>query len=157
MYICSDCGKVFEDEEVLNVEKNDRISGNVFLCRPIRCGSYCELEDCTCGGELEKAMPCENCGSWVEDGNCLCKDCLEEYKTLDTALEIGGDWDDCVSLNGFLLYFYSREDIELILLDAIRNESVEKVKRAIEKYCNEDKDCFKECAERKWREEKSSI
>lgn len=154
MYICPDCGRTYEDEEVVSVYKEDHISGNVFLCRPITCESFVEVADCDCGCELEKAVPCENCGSWVEDGNTLCEDCLQEYKTIDVALDIGGEWDGCVSLNGFMLSFYSREDIEQILLDSIRNESEEKVRRAVEKYCNEDKECFKECAERKWKEER---
>ena len=157
MYICLDCGKVFENEEVEYSNENEGLNVDSFLGRPIRCESFIEVEDCTCGGIVEKAIPCENCGAWIPELNTLCDECLEKYKTLDTALDIGGEWDGNISLNGFLLSFYSRDDIEQILLDSIRNEREEKVRNAVERYCNEDKECFKECAERKWREEKSYI
>ena len=132
MYICQECGKVYEKKS------------HNFECEK-------------CGEKLEKAVPCENCGAWVAETNCLCDNCLEKYKTLDVALDIGGEWSGCISLNGFLISFYSRKDIEQILFDSIRNERQERVNKAVERYCNEDKECFKECAERKWNEEKSSI
>lgn len=149
MYICKDCWKIYDDEEVETCYECESSRKNVFVV-----GSCVKVDDCICGGELVKAVHCERCGSWVEVGNSLCEDCLEEYKTLETALDIGEEWDGCISLNGFLLSFYSREDIEQILLDCIRNEDEEKVNRAVERYCKEDKECFKECAEKAWREER---
>lgn len=157
MYICESCGKIFEEDEICEIQKEEHIFGDFSISRTItKCFSE-GLSYCGCGGDIVKAVHCEKCDSFVPKGNFVCEDCLEEYKTLDVALDIGEEWDGVVSLNGFLLSFYSREDIEQILLDSIRNEREEKVKRAVERYCNEDKECFKECAERKWREEKSYI
>lgn len=148
MYICSYCGKTFEDEEVETVESEESIVVDGYSCRTF------VLSSCTCGRELEKASICQKCGAPVEEGYSLCEICLEEYKTVDVALEIGEEWDGCITLNGFLLSYYSREDIEQILLDSIRNESVDKVQKAVSRYCEEDKECFRECAEKKWKEQR---
>ena len=148
MYICSYCGKTFEDEEVETVESAESIVVDGCSCRTF------VLSSCTCGRELEKTSMCEKCGEPVEEGYSLCETCLEEYKTVDIALEIGGEWDGCINLNGFLLSFYSCEDIEQILLDSLRNERVDKVQKAVSKYLEEDKECFRECAEKKWKEER---
>ena len=149
MYICEDCGKIYENNEV-EYNPNEGLNGDypdVF--------NTIYVENCDCGGALVEAKECHCCGEWISaNGYDYCKDCLEEHKNLDTMLEIGADWENNISLNGFLTSAFTKEDIEQILIDALKNGEKEKLVKAINKYCEEDIEYFWGVAEKKWKEEK---
>lgn len=153
MYICTDCGKVFEDWEVITEVENpygeEHCGLGVPRTRFIRIDT-----ECLCGGEIVKAKECERCGEFTAEYRDLCFNCYDEYKTLDTVLEIGAEWECTVPLNGFLLSAFTKEDIEQILIDTLKNSEKEKLDKAIDKYCEEDIEYFRGYAERKWKEEK---
>ena len=150
MYICTDCGKVFEDWEV---EREDSTYGEEHcgLGAPITRFMRIDTE-CSCGGEIVKAKECERCGEFTAEYNDLCLNCYDEYKTLDSVLEIGAEWEENVSLNGFLLSAFTKEEIECVLLYALKEHK--NVKHFVDKYCEDDIEYFRGYAERKWNEEK---
>lgn len=128
MFICIDCGKTYEDYEV-------------------------ETTECECGGELVEAYRCKKCYNWTPIHRPICMDCLNEYKTVETMLEIGSDWEEQISLNGFLVSAFTKEDIERILTDALKSKKVDEIKKEVDKYCDDDIVYFMEVAERKCKEE----
>lgn len=155
MYICVDCGKTYEDYEVETVEELPYGEEHCGLGKPLYNLKRTVIEDeCDCGGEIVKAKPCEKCYSWTAENKTFCLDCLNEHKTLDTMLEIGADWEEKISLNGFLMSAFTKEDIEQILIDTLKNGEKEKLDKAINKYCEDDMEYFWGVAEKKCREEK---
>jgi hypothetical protein len=152
VYICEDCGKLVEEEpcEVEHCSLSDEFPDyTVPQKTPI---------ECSCGGEFVEAVQCKNCGEYfANDYISICQSCRDDYRNLDTVLEIGSDWENKISLNGFLMTVFTKEDIELILLDTLKNFGEDKVKEAVDKYCEDDIDYFWRHAEKKWKEEKSSI
>lgn len=155
MYICKDCGKNYEDYEVESIEELPYGEEHCGLGKPLYPlkRTYIESE-CGCGGEIVKAKPCENCYSWTAEGRDFCIDCLEEHKTIDTMLEIGADWEETISLNGFLASAFTKEDIEQILIDVLKNGEKGNLDKAINKYCEDDIEYFWGVAEKKCREER---
>jgi hypothetical protein len=155
MYICEDCGKIYEDEEAVSVEEMPYGEEHCGLGKPMWDMNRAEVEACSCGGELVKAKKCEKCDEWMSDNShSLCEDCANEYATLETVLAIGADWETKMSLNGFLCSVYSKEEIELILMDALTAKGEDFIKSEIKKYCDEDKDYFMGEADKRWKEGK---
>lgn len=150
MYICDKCGKLFDDDEL------PQITEHFPLCEEFDFSTKIFYEEnCSCGGEIVKALSCEKCGEYFkENGRCICEKCLNEYKSLDIALEIGSDWEEKLSLNGFLASSFTKEEIELILIDTLKNNEKEKMENAINDFCEYDIDNFWGYAEKKWKEEK---
>ena len=76
MWICKDCGEVFEEPIVT---RDDPSPAGVSLS-----SGYYEFESCPrCESfDIEKATECRSCGEWF-DGDMLCDNCKEElYKSL---------------------------------------------------------------------------
>lgn len=72
MYICLECGAVFEEPETWE-EGRGEFWG--FPCSETVSGCP------ECGGDYEEALQCAECGEWfftdeLDDG--LCEDCQEE-------------------------------------------------------------------------------
>ena len=137
MFICEHCGKLVGEEDVSFVIEQTFSPFDSNYKRYLK-------ENCECGGFFEEAKKCFGCGTWITEEHDLCEDCINKYKNIDTMLEIGSDWEEQVELNGFLLSFYSKEDIEQILIDSLRNEEDHKLRRAIERYYEADKINFEE-------------
>lgn len=143
MYICKDCGKIYEDEEAEDVYATTRYYNLV------------EIDSCTCGGELVKAKRCQKCDEFMpEDSFSLCDSCVEEYETLENALEIGADYGEKVSLNGFFASAFTKEEIESILLETFKAKDEKIKKNAIKQYCEDDYSYFMGVVDKKWKEEK---
>lgn len=144
MHICEKCGKIYEDEDCL-ITEYDTLTERTTV----------EYEGCICGGALVPAKKCEKCDEWMPDNShSLCEDCANEYATLDTVLEIGADWENKVSLNGFLTSIFGKEEIELILMDTLTAREEGFAKKAIKAYCEEDVEYFLGVVDKKWKEEK---
>lgn len=155
MYICEDCGKIYEDEEVETVDEMPYGERHCGLGKPIWDMSRVEVEACSCGGELVKAKKCEKCGEWMPDNShYVCANCRDEYATLDSMIEMGGECQNKIALNGFLTSVFSARDIELILIDTLKRRDDEFVNNTIKEYCDFDIDYFWEYADKKWKEEK---
>lgn len=143
MYICKDCGKIYEDEEAEDVY----VTTSYY--------NLAEIVSCCCGGELVKAKRCEKCDEFMpEDNLALCDSCIEEYETLENALEIGADYEEKVSLNGFLTSEFTKEEIESILLEAFKAKDDKIKKDAIKQYCEDDYAYFMGVVNKKWKEGK---
>ena len=155
MYICEDCGNIYEDEEVETVDEMPYGERHCGLGKPIWDMSRVEVENCSCGGELVKAKKCEKCGELMPDNSHeICAVCRDEYATLDTMIEIGADWQNKISLNGFLTSVFSAKDIELILIDELKGRKDDFVKKQIKEYCDFDIDYFWGEADKRWKEGK---
>ena len=152
MYICEKCGKPYEDYEVETKEKLPYGEKHCGLGEPMYDLTRTIVDDeCECGGEIVKAKPCKNCNKWTTEDMDFCRECLEEHKTLDTMLEIGADYEEKICINGFLACAFTKEDIELILIDTLKNGEKENLDKAIEKYFEEDMDYFLGVADKKCR------
>jgi hypothetical protein len=155
MYICEECGKKYEDNDVETLyNPNEHLLDgypDFFNTRYVAINV-----NCVCNGKIIKAKECKCCGDWISMDSVYdyCNECLDTYKTIDTMLEIGTDWEEKISLNGFLASAFTKEDIEQILLDCLKNTEKKKVEEAVEKYYNEDIECFRGYADKKWKEEK---
>lgn len=155
MYICEDCNKIYEDEEVETVDEMPYGEEHCGLGSPIWDMSRVEVENCSCGGELVKAKRCEKCDEFMPDNSHeICAVCRDEYATLDTMIEIGTDWQNKILLNGFLTSVFSAKDIELILINELKGRKDDFVKKQIKEYCDFDIDCFWGVADKKWKEER---
>jgi hypothetical protein len=153
MYICINCGKIYEDYEVETTEEMPYGEEHCGLGAPIWETKRVVVDDeCECGGEIVKAIPCENCDGWTSEGDTLCRDCVDNYKTLGCALEIGADYECDLSLNGFLATAFSKEEIEMILLEKVKESP--NLDKIVKDYCEEDEEYFWGYAERKWNEER---
>ena len=131
MYICKDCGKLYEDEEAEDVYATTRYYNLV------------AIDSCACGGELVRAKRCQRCDEFMpEDSFSLCDSCVEEYETLENALEIGTDYEEKVSLNGFFTSVFTKEEIESILLETFKAKDEKIKKNAIKQYCEDDYSYF---------------
>lgn len=155
MYICEDCGKIYEDEEAVSVEEMPYGEEHCGLGKPIWDNNRVEVETCSCGGELVKAKKCEKCGEWMPDNIYhICSDCRDKYATLDAMIEMGAEWQNKFALNGFLTSIFSAKEIELILIDVLKRRDDEFVNAQIKEFCDFDIECFWGYADRKWKEGK---
>lgn len=155
MYICKKCGKVYEDEEVEDVERETYDETLCGFGEPLWKRINVDVEPCSCGSELVKAKECAKCGEWMPDEPCdICENCVAEYETLENVLEIGADYEENFKINGFWASVFDKEEIELILMDALTAREEAFRSKAVKNYCEDDYDYFKGVAEKKWREEK---
>lgn len=82
MYICTDCGHIFEDgEEAIREEKHpygDTTASEYFSVCPV------------CGGDFETAQTCKKCGGAFLEGELIggyyCEECLQEALTAENFL-----------------------------------------------------------------------
>jgi hypothetical protein len=147
MYICKECGDVFNQFEVDTWEE-DR---GEFWGMPC----YERMSGCpNCRGDYVEAKRCVECGAWIpEDDWDMCEECMADYENEEICLELGVETEDEIKLNGFLLSVYSRKEIEKILLEHLKQDE-EKMANAIKDYCEWDTMYFIEWVRKKWKEEK---
>lgn len=131
MLKCVECGHVFSEYE-LNTWEESR--GEHF---GIPC--YEKMSGCPiCKGDYEDAVECDVCGenhlaSELTGG--VCEDCIKKYQhDVDMHFKIGENDTDKVELNCFLASVFTKEDIELILLDALKSMK-EYSKKQLESDC----------------------
>lgn len=148
MFICEECGHIFDQSEVDTWEEN---RGE---CWGVPCTE--KLSGCpNCRGYYTDAKRCKKCGDWIkEDDPDLCNDCIEKEKTQENVVEIGNQWKEKVTINGFLTSCFSEEEIEDILFDHINSLDEEKKKQMIVDYCDFDTLDFINWVVKKWKREK---
>ena len=143
-YKCLECGHIFEEGEL--------------ACWNESCGEYCgtpcseTMGGCPkCGGECEETTPCKICGleHLQEDLNCgVCDECVDEYKhNIDMCFKIGSEDAESVELNCFLASIYSKQDIEYILFEDLKEKQKyikEFVQKGCEKFIEDDRTWFAE-------------
>ena len=131
MLKCVECGHVFSEYE-LNTWEESR--GEHF---GIPC--YEKMSGCPiCEGDYEDTVECDICGenhlaSELTGG--VCEDCIKKYQhDVDMHFKIGENDTDKVELNCFLASVFTKEDIELILLNALKSMK-EYAKKQVESDC----------------------
>lgn len=72
MYICKHCGKIFEDDAVVEIRDDPSPSGV-----GLPSGYYTYYECPHCGSDdIEEATECVICGDWFAyDGDEICEEC----------------------------------------------------------------------------------
>ena len=134
-YICKDCGKVFDGDEI---ERRYESRGEFW---GVPCSE--EIAVCPrCGGDFNEAKQCKICGEWIDDDDWdICEDCLKKHKTIDNCIEIGEEIEMDISINGFLSFIYSKEDIEKVLVEHLKKDA-EKAKEYVDRFCYDDMSYF---------------
>ena len=119
MYICEDCGAVFDDPKVVG---DDADRGE---CCP-DCGSY----------YFDEAVECEECGEYIPSSNVygydhhICMDCLMNHMyDLPTLLKCVEDTQDELEIPVLARYIMSDDEI----VDLIVKELERRVARATDK------------------------
>lgn len=155
MYICEQCGKIYEDDEIESLIDGGEGDPEVALCKPIYSTMFIEREDtCSCGGDIMKAKTCEKCGCYMPSNtHRLCAMCRDEYKTADTMLKIGFDNREIRKINGFLASVFDDSDIDAILLDCFNHMNKEEQEKYVNAYCEEDIDYYWGETDELWKEE----
>lgn len=138
MWICNDCGEVFENPR----EYYDHGTGYHSLDCP-HCGS----------DDIDEAERCAECDEWVIEKNLvngLCPACIEKHAVdYETVKAYGAARKECIELNGFLTYAFSPDEIEEILDRELRNTETLKTIYAKD-FATDDTDDFT-----KWFNERS--
>lgn len=88
MYICKKCGKVFKEEDVVEIHDDPSPAGV-----SLPSGYYTYYECPYCGSDdIHEATECVVCGDYfVDDGDDVCEECFGtiENKLLTIRLECG--------------------------------------------------------------------
>ena len=146
MYICEECGKLFESLPTCeNAHYN--MSGE-FMGREELTETDCPH----CGGEIVEARKCPFCGyNYIADDDDLCDDCFDVWATKENAVEMGIDDRAEIEINGFLASVFTETEIFEVLLKEFDGLPPEIKRKHILNYCGEDKYLFKEWLEEKFR------
>lgn len=109
MYVCLECGHVFDDDFSVWTEPHGER----------RCGCP------SCRGEFEEAVECEICGGYFADSDLnsgVCEFCIEDLgNNLEVCYEISKDEKEDIKINAFLAAVLSAEEIEEVLIDYLKN------------------------------------
>lgn len=121
MFICEDCGRLYE-----------RVG-----CHMEEHGE-CRSDDCACGGVLVEAKECPVCGEYISKrGVGICDNCLDEEMTVENAICIGKNYRESVKLNGFYLSIMTRDQIEMIIENWVEQHVLDK-SAEVKEYIMED-------------------
>lgn len=123
VYVCKNCGCVTDDP---NVDTDYEYFGG-------RCYTESWLGECHCGGELEEAKECPECGEYHAREYDVCDECLEEKMTFDNIRKYS---DDRFSDSEVKVPCYIAEILgDEIIVDVLYNE----LKRHFDGYEEETK------------------
>ena len=120
MYICLNCGEVFE-EPVTKSHREYFGECHGRVCWENVGDDYCP--NCGDANNFEEAAECKVCGdyyAWDSSESTICHACLEEHATLDVCLEYGSEDKSEIELNDFLVDMFTVEQIEEILIRELR-------------------------------------
>lgn len=139
MWICNDCGAVFENPR----EYYEHDTG------------YHGMECPHCGSDdIDEAERCAECDEWVNENNLvngLCPACIERHASdYETVKAYGADRKEAVEINGFLAWVYSPEEIEEVLYRDLRKTETLKTNYA-KRFATDDPDDFTD-----WLNERSA-
>lgn len=138
-YKCLDCGHIFEEGEWhIHTEHYD------YGSRGFDKRMYvCPL----CKGNFEETTPCVICGSehLIEELNDgICEECTVNASfNIDDCFEVGAYDLQKIEINGFLAeMFKDKEELESILIEALKREEAIHGKVDCERYINKDEEWF---------------
>lgn len=97
-YICDNCKKIVEEED-MKIYKEYYENGT--------CDCY--FENCSCGGEFQRAIPCKFCNEPSLNG--VCDDCIN----FENAIEFGNEHKAIIQINGYIASEFEESEIEEIL------------------------------------------
>ena len=129
MWICNECGTVFENPH----EYYEHDTGYH--------GADCPL----CGSDdIDEAERCAECDEWVNEKNLvngLCPACIEKHANdYETVKAYGEDRKAAVEINGFLAWAFTPAEIEEILERELKNSG--NAKMDAHKFATDDTDDF---------------
>lgn len=129
MWICNDCGAVFENPS----DYYDHGTGYHSMDCP-HCGS----------DDIDEAVRCAECGEWVNEKNLvngLCPACIERHASdYETVKAYGADRKEAVEINGFLAWAFTPAEIEEILERELKNSG--KAEKDAHTFATDDTDDF---------------
>lgn len=116
-YKCIECGHIFEEGE----QKRWREDIGEYWGQTC----YEEMSGCPiCEGEYMETVSCDICGSeQFEDDLCngVCMECIDACRhDIDICHSIGEKDTEAVEINCFLASVFTREEIEKVLFDALK-------------------------------------
>lgn len=109
--------------------------------------NYCE--NCGARDYIQEASRCMVCGGFSaeydERSFCICKECVDQYKTVENALKIGNEYPCNAEINEFVATIFTNEEINNILIDYVKSnyKDLQKAKE----YCEQDPFWFEEWIE----------
>ena len=111
MFICKDCGSLFENPD--HMEENVGECWGQPAFQTIDICPYCHWD------EIDEARMCEICGEWKseDDMECgICWDCMNEHKyDFDYCEKLCGDETEPVEINALYASLLTPRQINLIL------------------------------------------
>lgn len=143
-YRCLNCGHIFkEGEEGYFYQESD--FWGVADREKIKCCPVCHIED------YEELESCKICGSEhfnEEINGGVCDECIEKYHhDLDMCFKVGSNDTEPIQINCFLAFIFEKNEIEKILLDALKDKQKylkEYVDKDCENFVNNDRSWFAE-------------
>ena len=134
MLVCNRCGTLVEDNELGYVTEMHGERHRNTVCR--------------CGGEFIPATQCKLCGTWFDNTELhgVCEGCLEEYETVETAIEIGSYSTEMREINGFFADILTTEMINDILGKYVEEHYTDH-STAVVDYLEADKSAYSEYLE----------
>ena len=135
MLVCTTCGAVREQEEVIKTDYNHEFHYDEIYYKCPCCGS----------DDFEEATKCKICGEYFydEDNTEVCEECLEISETVETALEYGAERMESVAINGAFYAVYTEAEINAILTKHFEEHFTDHAREVV-RYCEEDKLDFAE-------------
>lgn len=116
-YKCVECGHMFDEGEQAVWEENQ---GEYWGSPAMETMSGCPR----CKGGYEETVPCERCGSMHLEEELVegwCEDCIDQYRNDIEMCYKTGECDNVpVAINGFLAAMFEEEEINQILMNALR-------------------------------------
>lgn len=102
---------------------------------------------------MNKCIVCGNVLKSEDYG--ICNNCIKRNITLDNCIELGKEWTEEITINGFLASYFREfvDEMEDLLIEAIKSKQEhdpECVEKALEEYFNYDRECFISWLEEKW-------
>lgn len=107
MYECLICDRTFHEFDV----QTDEFGNKKAVC------PYCK-------GDIEDMYECKVCGGLVSEDDLwggVCGECIEKHTNLDNCIEFGNEDKKKIEINGFILSLLTEEQINDILVRAIRD------------------------------------
>lgn len=119
MFICLNCGEVFDENNIGNTTENRGYYGDEKCSAKISC---CPI----CAGEYEEAAQCKICGEYHPKDDLtggVCEECLDDYRRdFDVCYKISVDARETqkVNINRLIYHLLGVEEINNTLAEYIR-------------------------------------